>query len=368
MDAVTGTDAQRRRNLLDPDAPPRARRTLRTGPPQYHHWYTSDGAQLLLARYQGGDKGPVILVHGLGVSSHIFTLDTIDTNMVEYLYEQGYDVWTLDYRSSSDLPSATAPADADLIGRIDFPEAVSEVLRLTGTEDVQMVVHCFGATVFFISMLSGALHHVRSAVASQAMPYVDGAPALRVKANLRLARLLQAVGIDTLDAYTDTDTPWRGRLWDTALRLYPLPDDERCGNPICRRVSFMYSLLYEHSQLADATHDNLQELFGVCNISASAHVLKMVQAGHAVDKNGNDVYMSHPERLAIPLRLVHGAENACFSPTSSARTLEWLQEHNDPALYSRFEIPRYGHLDCIFGERAATDVFPLILEHLEVTA
>lgn len=360
--------AARRRHILDPDAAPRDRRPLRTGPPQYHHWYTSDGVQLLLTRYQGGPKGPVILIHGLGVSSYIFTLDTIDTNMVEYLVEQGYDVWTLDYRASSDLPSATAPASADLIASVDFPEAAALVRRLTGADSVQMVVHCFGSTVFFISMLSGALTHVRSAVASQAMPYVDGAPALRMKASLRLARVLQAVGIDTLDAYTDTDTSWRGRIWDTALKAYPIPGDERCGNPICRRVSFMYSLLYEHFQLADATHDNLQELFGVCNISASAHVLQMVEAGHLVNTEGADVYMGHPERLAIPLRLIHGAENACFSPTSSAKTLAWLQEHNDPDLASRFEIPGYGHLDCIFGARAADDVFPLILEHLEATA
>jgi len=30
--------------------------------------------------------------------------------------------------------------------------------------------------------------------------------------------------------------------------------------------------------------------------------------------------------------------------------------------------PDYGHIDCIFGETAARDVYPLILEQLEDTA
>ena len=41
-----------------------------------------------------------MLSHGLGVSSRIFTIDTIDTNLAEYLVAAGYDVWALDYRAS----------------------------------------------------------------------------------------------------------------------------------------------------------------------------------------------------------------------------------------------------------------------------
>lgn len=45
--------------------------------------------QILLTRYQGGTKGPVVMFHGAGVSSEIFSLDTIDTNLLEYLLEKG---------------------------------------------------------------------------------------------------------------------------------------------------------------------------------------------------------------------------------------------------------------------------------------
>jgi cholesterol oxidase len=94
----------------------------------------------------------------------------------------------------------------------------------------------------------------------------------------------------------------------------------------------------------------------------------MVRAKQLVDATGEDVYLSHPERLAIPLRIIHGAENACFHPSGTERTEQWLRAHNDatsPGLVSRVVIPNYGHIDCIFGKNAALDVFPHILAHLE---
>jgi len=46
--------------------------------------------EIALTRYNGGSKGPVVMFHGAGVSSGIFSLDTIDTNLVEYLVQHRY--------------------------------------------------------------------------------------------------------------------------------------------------------------------------------------------------------------------------------------------------------------------------------------
>lgn len=349
-------------------SPTRPRRPLKCGPPEVHPFVTTDGLELRLTRYAGGGKGPVVLCHGLGVSSGIFTLDTIETNLVEYLFACGYDIWLLDFRASIDLPASSARFDADVIAAIDYPEAVAEVRRLTGAASVQMVVHCFGSTVFFMSMLSGALQGVRSAVASQATPHVQAAGLVRLKAALRVPALLAALGIDRLTAYTDDEAGWMDRAFNRSLALYPLASHERCTSATCRRISFMYSLLYKHGQLAPATHDTLNELFGVAGMTTFGHLARMVRAGHLVDARGRDVYMPHVARLAIPLRLVHGGENDCFPPAGSERTLAWLRAHNDPRLYSRVVIPGFGHIDCIFGSQAATRVYPHIVEHLEQSA
>ncbi|SUX53596.1 alpha/beta hydrolase [Chromobacterium vaccinii] len=116
---------------------------------------TDDGVNLRLTRYNGGGKGPVMLVHGLGVGSNIFSTDTISTNLLEYLYQHGYDVWLLDFRVSILLEASQQQWDGDQVARYDYPAAIRRIREATGAADVQCVVHCYGATTFFMSMLAG---------------------------------------------------------------------------------------------------------------------------------------------------------------------------------------------------------------------
>ena len=89
--------------------------------------------ELKLTRYRGGGKGPLMMWHGMGVSSNYFTLDTIDVNMIEYFCGQNYDVWIVDWRSSNRLVAAAAlQYNIDDVAMHDFPTAVVKVLELTG--------------------------------------------------------------------------------------------------------------------------------------------------------------------------------------------------------------------------------------------
>ena len=65
---------------------------------------TADGIEVGLARYRGGAKGPVMVVHGAGVWSGMFLLPTIEEHFTQYLVNHGYDVWLLDWRASIRLP------------------------------------------------------------------------------------------------------------------------------------------------------------------------------------------------------------------------------------------------------------------------
>ena len=78
--------------------------------------------------------------------------------------------------------------------------------------------------------------------------------------------------------------------------------------------------------------------------------------------------MPHVDRLALPITFIAGAENRLFVPEGSERSLLWLRDHNDPALYRRHVIENYAHMDCFCGKNAVEDVYPLILEHLETLA
>jgi cholesterol oxidase len=350
--------------VFKPDAPPRKRRPLRTTAPTMHFFKTEDEVQLRLIRYQGGNKGPVMLSHGLGVSSLIFSIDTIETNLLEYLFAHGYDVWLLDFRASIDLPASSSQFSGDDIATFDYPAAVACVRRLSGADSVQMVAHCFGSTTFFMAMLAG-LEGVRSAVCSQIATHIVAPTATRVKAGLYLPSVLQALGVETMSAYVDSHADWREQLYDRALTLSPVSVEERCDSPVCHRITFMYAPLYEHDQLNEATHAALHEMFGVGNIRAFDHLATLVRTGHLVSVDGDENYLPHLDRLAIPITFIHGAENECFLPESTKITYNLLRDKNGKDLYARYLIPNYGHIDCIFGKNAARDVYPLILKHLE---
>lgn len=346
--------------------PTRQKRSLRVSAPQVHPFSARDGVQLRLTRYRGGTKGPVILSHGLGVSSLIFSTDTIETNMLEYLFSEGYDVWLLDHRGSIDLPAAEEQSNADDVATKDYPAAVDKVRELSGAETVQMVAHCYGSTTFVMAMLAG-LQGVRSAVCSQIATNVRVPRATGIKTGLHIPSLLDALGVDTLTAYAGDHPDWRDRLYDTALNIYPIENEERCDSATCRRITFMYGPLYEHDQLSADSHAALDELFGVASIKSFEHLALLSRVGHLVDGQGHEVYMPHLERLAIPITFLHGSENLCFLPESTEITVNVLSERNGPDLYTRHLIPNYGHIDCIFGKNAATDVYPHILKHLEAT-
>ncbi len=347
----------------------RKKRELRVGDPEVHWFSTGDGLKLRLTRYRGGDKGPVVLSHGLGVSSLIFAIDTINTNLVEFLYSAGYDCWLLDYRASIEMPYAAEPWTADDIAREDYPAAIAKVREMTGADEVQMVVHCYGASTFVMAMLQG-LQHVRSVVISQiAVDVIVPWWPQRLLAHLRLPTAMKFFGIAAVDAKATRKDRWWLRGLDRLIRfVLPTEGEERNQSATSNRITALYGPLYEHAQLNRLTHlEGLPEMFGQANIAAFLQLASIARRKHIVDAAGRDVYRPHLDRLKLPICFIHGAENHCFLPLSTKLTYENLVRVNGKEHYERHVIPGYGHIDCIFGKHAATDVYPHILRHLEKT-
>jgi cholesterol oxidase len=299
------------------------------------------------------------------VSSLIFTIDTISTNLVEFLFEKGYDVWVLDYRASVDLAASGTQFTADDVARLDWPKAVQEVLRLSGAKDLQVVAHCYGATTFSMAMLEG-LPGVRSAVLSQVGPFVDAPLFARLKSTLRVPDVLEKLGVAHMDTDVEDEATRRDMLFNIVAGFAPEPDEDKTDDPVSNRITFIYGPLYKLGQLNPATFAALHEMFGIANMSALKHLALMVREKQVVDAEGKDVYMSREEKMKpFPITFIHGAENQCFLPASTERAQQWLREHFPGVAYERHVIPEYGHIDCIFGQHAHRDVYPLVLQHLE---
>jgi cholesterol oxidase len=357
-----------RSSIFNPTVAPRQKRTLRVGTPEVYFFPTLEKSpvQLKLTRYQGGTKGPVMLVHGLGVSSSMFSIDTIDTNLVEYLYAHEYDVWLLDYRSSIELAASNTNYTGDDIALNDYPAAVDKIREITNTETIQVIVHCFGATTFFMAMLAG-LKGVRSAVCSQMATHIRVPLTTTLKSEFHLSAILEILGIKSLNAYVDSNANWLSQLYDKALKLSPLDAGNGDNSPVSRRIAFIYGQLYELEQLNSATYNAIHEMFGIVSLGSLEHISLMVRKGHLVNILGEEDYIPNLERLAIPISFIHGAKNNCLLPQGTEISHRLLAQKNGKHLYTRHLIPNYGHLDCIFGKNAAHDVYPLILEHLEKT-
>lgn len=349
---------------------PRKKRTLRVPEPEVHLVRTNDSKILKLTRYRGGNKGPLIFTHGLGVSSLIFAIDTIDTNMLEYMVAEGYDCWLLDYRASVDLPYARELWNADDVAVQDYPAAFAKVRAITRSSTVQVIAHCFGATTFTMSLLAG-LEGVRSAVISQiSTDYVVPSFPQRMLAFMRAPQLFEVLGIDVVNARATNADPWREWILDKALQaIVPVPRSERTQEATSNRITALYGRLYNLEQINNATiTSGLAEMFGEANIEAFTQLALFARRKRLLDADGKDVYLPHVDRMALPILFVHGADNACFKPESTARTLERLAQVNGRQLYERHVIPGYGHIDCIFGKNAARDIYPLVAAHLDKTA
>ncbi|HYZ99811.1 MAG TPA: GMC family oxidoreductase N-terminal domain-containing protein [Acidimicrobiales bacterium] len=321
-----------------------------------------DDAWLRLTRYEGGRRGPVLLAPGFGMSAMSFIGGTTDTNLTEHLVAKGYDVWLFDYRAGIDLASARTSFTFDDIATQDWPAAVAEVLRVTGASSVQAVGHCFGSASLMMALAAG-LADVRSAVCMQVTLHPVTSLLNQAKAALGVGPLLGRLGLRWVAPFTGGSVALK--LLDVGLRAVPMPAGERCSKPVCRWINAIYGCTHTHDQLNDATHDRLDDMFGVGNLRALEHCARIVQARRAVTADGTDVYLSHPERLRLPILLVQGERNYIFHPEGSLRTLRWLQGANDPSLYERVVLPGYAHLDALIGRDAHRDVFPVVSAHLD---
>jgi cholesterol oxidase len=321
-----------------------------------------DDAWLRLVRYEGGRRGPVLLASGFGMSSTSFLLDTVNTNLAEHLVERGYDVWLFDYRASIDLPSSRSAFSLDDIATTDWPQAVAEVRNVTGAGSVQALGHCVGSVSLMMALAAG-LSDVRSAVCMQFTLHPVTSYLNQVKAAAKVDKLMGRIGLSKVAPLTGVTVP--NTALDLMLRAVPMPRAERCGKALCRWINAIYGCTHTHDQLDDATHDQLDDMFGVGDLAALGQMGTIMQRRLAVDRSGHEAYTRHPERLRLPILLVQGEKNYIFRPAGSMRTLRWLQTANEASLYERALLPGYAHLDALIGRDAATDVYPVLSEHLD---
>src|SRR3954468_5133734 len=210
-------------------------------PAEVHSVPTSDGTDVRLTRYKFGTKGPLVLAPGYGNAARAFALDTVPKNWVQYLGENGYDVWLLDYRASPDLPSSFTQFTVDDIAMRDWPAAIDTVRRETGQDSVQAMGHCVGGLSLFMA-IGGGMQGLRSATFSSLAGNPIPTPGNQLRAHARMATVLKLAGVKRLDV-TYEPKRWDGKAVETVMKA--LPFRHVYDNPVARRIYFVYGDVYD---------------------------------------------------------------------------------------------------------------------------
>lgn len=312
-------------------------------------------------------KGPVLLVHGAGVRANLFRAP-VETTFVDYLIDNGYDVWMENWRASIDLPPNHWTLDQ--AAAYDHPGAVKIVARETGADDIKAVIHCQGSCSFTMSAMAGLLPQVKTIV-TNAVSLHPVVPSFS-KTKLNIAVPMIGLITDYLNPRWGLEAPTlAAKMISLLVRL----THHECDNEVCKQVSFTYGTgfpaLWRHENLNDETHEWLKQEFAEVPVTFFRQMAKCVRKGNMISVEGKkelpaDYTAQKPETDAR-FAFFAGKKNLCFLPESQVKSHEYFDglRKNYHTLHI---FPEYGHLDVFMGKNAVRDTFPLMLAELDKEA
>jgi len=309
-------------------------------------------------------KGPVLVVHGAGVRANIFR-PPVETNFVDYLVQQGYDVWLENWRASIEFPPNEW--NLDQAAKHDHPKAVEKIVEETGYEEIKAVIHCQGSTSFMMSAVAGLVPQVKSIVSNAVSlhPIVPDWSVTKSKFALPIVGLFTKY----LNPQWGNEAPW---IFPKIINALVETTHRECDNGVCKEVSFTYGsgfpALWRHENLNDETHEWLRNEFAEVPLHFFRQIKKCIDVGNLISLQPDDKlpasYVDSIPKTEARFAFFAGEKNLCFLPESQVRTHEYF-DRLEPGRHALHTVGDYSHLDIFMGKNAAIDVFPLMIAELE---
>lgn len=309
-------------------------------------------------------KGPVLIVHGAGVRANIFRAP-VETNVVDYLVQEGYDVWLENWRASIDF--APNKWNLDQAAKYDHPKAVAKVVEETGYDEIKAIIHCQGSTSFMMSAVAGLVPQVTTII-SNAVSLHPVVPDWSVY-KARFALPIVALFSKYLNPQWGNKAPW---LFPKVIHSLVEATHNECENGVCKEVSFTYGsgfpALWRHENLNEDTHDWLRDEFAEVPVRFFYQIKRCIEKGNLISIEQDDQlpedYIASKPKTNARISFFTGEQNLCFLPESQMKTYHYFN-HLEPGRHTLHKLPQYSHLDVFMGKDAARDVFPLMVEELE---
>ncbi|MCE2692398.1 MAG: GMC oxidoreductase, partial [Rubrivivax sp.] len=380
-------------------------------PPQITEWPVAPAskdrpeARVRLTRYPpptGAVPAPaLVMIHGYSVSGNTFTHESLRPSAAEWFHRQGRDVWVLDLRSSSGLPTALVPWTLEEVALVDIPAALLHVRQVTGAP-VDVLAHCIGCVMMSMALLSRPQELRKRAHSLDRPDPLDGAQQAALAAfngesgeghpHPTVRRLVLSQKGPVL-RYTDANVlrgwvmqfarrwllrdgfqfrpsaqPGAGeQLMDRLLSSLPYPDaDWRVENPVWpwrrtpwtatrHRMDVLYGRDFEAPGLSRAALEAIDDLFGPIHLDTGTQTIHFTQADQATDHSGAGYYVT-PQRLrerwsGIETLALHGRDNGLADVFTQRLLGLHLGAAGVPVIARTFD--GMGHQDLLIGQRSA---------------
>ncbi|CAK7201000.1 hypothetical protein SEUCBS139899_003701 [Sporothrix eucalyptigena] len=311
---------------------------------------------------------PLLFVPGASVDHQIFALPTIPFNTVNYFTRAGYRVFAMVPRIGQTMLADNKWTTYD--ARLDIKAALEKVRDECQGRKVYTIAHCMGSVALATGLLDGTIpvDWLLGLSCSQVFmnPIWNGANMLKAStgtSKFPLDKVYGAVCGSWFGCGTSPHDALSQRLLNQALRLMPDARRELCRSAVCHRITLVYGRCYNHANLNEATHRQMDRFFGGINMTMLRLLMLQGSQGHVMSNDFEN--LTTPENVkknleGLPIFQFVGQENAVLSPRATEKTYEILCDTFGFGNYRRHVIPRYGHLDCWMGRNAWKDVYPVL--------
>ncbi|KAK3945806.1 cholesterol oxidase, partial [Diplogelasinospora grovesii] len=319
----------------------------------------------------------LFMIPGAAVDHQIYALPTIPFNAVNYFTRAGYRVFITVHRIGQLMVAENNWTTFD--ARLDIKACLEHIRAHYSPDPIYTVAHCMGSVAFSCGLLDGTIPSswILGITCSQVFmnPMWNTINLAKVMVGyplLPMDRLYTLLAGRWFSCSTSPDDSYVQRGINQLLRLYPQSRREICNNAACHRTSLVFGRCWNHSNLNEATHRQIDRFFGGVNMRLLHLLMKMGAEGHVMTNAPLCDTLTTPQNIqrlrGIPIMLFVGRDNAVLSPESTERTYEILCDTFGGAaqnMYTRRVVPGYGHLDPWMGRNAWKDVYPFVREEVD---
>lgn len=320
---------------------------------------------------------PLVMMHGYSASGTTYTHPSINPNMAQYFWKRGRDVWVVDLRTSSGMPTAMLPWSFEDVAFADIPVAIEHICQKTRQAKVDIIAHCMGSAMFSMAVLAPPKNdapyfrerqllpqRINKAVLSQVGPRVVFSP----------ENIFRAYGLSYIQQMTpfmfysfkrsDAPSMMEGLL-DRLLNALPYPDGEfdleNPGLPWAKtayvgtrhRMDGLYGRTFSLANLSKKTLDHIDDIFGPLNMVTLAQVIRFAIHERVTNRHGENEFVTN-ERLQkfwkFPTLSVHGDQNGLADISTLGRMEKTMSAAGCD--YHTETLAGFGHQDALIGKNA----------------